>query len=202
MSTRPGTRHRRARRIRWPIRRNAAPVRSRSDLRSRFFTIARLGSGVTGKSPVSSAASAPPNLCCNHHSDPHFHHFTIRRTAPATRRIRPDTADSPRRDRACARAGRMKLSRRDECGAQRLPLRRSPSVGQSGHLPNTTALEPAWGSSPRARRIGRTSSRTPCGVARPDAPISASGCVRRPKGDAREMPRHQPAVGLGAARSE
>ena len=42
----------------------------------------------------------------------------------------------------------MKLSRRDECGAQRLPLRRSPSVGQSGHLPNTTALEPAWGSSP------------------------------------------------------
>ena len=42
----------------------------------------------------------------------------------------------------------MKLSRRDECGAQALPLRRSPSVGQSGYLLNSTALEPAWGSSP------------------------------------------------------
>ena len=65
--------------------------------------------------------------------------------APTTTRIRPDTADSPRCGRACVRARRMKLSRRDECGTQPLSHRRSPSVGQSGHL---TALEPAWGSSP------------------------------------------------------
>ena len=50
-------------------------------------------------------------------------------SGPVTRRIGPDTTDSLRRGRAFARAGQMKSSRRDECGTQRLPLRRSPSVG-------------------------------------------------------------------------
>ena len=118
--------------------------------------------------------------------------------APATRRIGPDTADLPRRGRVRARVtdeveppGRMRYT--DIATSQEPVCRATCRIQQPSNR---------LGVAPRARRIGRTSSRTPCGVARPDAPFSASGCVRRPKGDAREMPRHQPAVGLGAARSD
>ena len=49
--------------------------------------------------------------------------------APATRRTSPETANLLGRGHPCTRNVRTKLSRRDECGTQRLPLRRSPSVG-------------------------------------------------------------------------